>query len=110
MADLSRVARLHEAVKRGDLAAMKRLLQADSALANARSATDARGTYPLHVAAEHNHAAAGSSFSRTAPTYRCSIWRTNPSRSAGRRSSGGPKSRWSSSRRARTSTSATSMD
>jgi hypothetical protein len=43
---------LHEAVKRGDLAAMRALLAADRALANARSETDARGTFPLHVAAE----------------------------------------------------------
>jgi ankyrin repeat protein len=32
---------------------MKALLAADPALANARSETDGRGTYPLHVAAEH---------------------------------------------------------
>ena len=46
------VADLHAAVKRGDLAAMRRLLEKDPALANARSETDPRGTYPLHVAAE----------------------------------------------------------
>ena len=49
---------LHAAVKRGDLAAMRRLLQADPALANARSETDARGTFPLHVAAEFDQAGA----------------------------------------------------
>jgi ankyrin repeat protein len=49
---------LHAAVKRGDLAAMKALLKADRTLANARSETDARGTYPLHVAAEFGQAAA----------------------------------------------------
>ena len=47
---------LHAAVKRGDLAAMRRLLEADPALANARSETDARGTFPLHVAAEFGQA------------------------------------------------------
>jgi len=45
-------------VKRGELAAMKALLDADRTLANARSDTDARGTYPLHVAAEFGQAAA----------------------------------------------------
>jgi ankyrin repeat protein len=49
---MSSVTDLHDAVKRGDLAAMKALLGTDRALANARNATDARGTYPLHVAAE----------------------------------------------------------
>jgi ankyrin repeat protein len=49
---------LHDAVKRGDLAAMKAPLAADRALANARSETDARGTFPLHVAAEFGQAAA----------------------------------------------------
>jgi ankyrin repeat protein len=39
-------------VKRGDLPAMRRLLESNPALANARSATDPRGAYPLHVAAE----------------------------------------------------------
>ena len=46
------VADLHAAAKRGDLAAMRRLLEKNPALANARSETDSRGTYPLHVAAE----------------------------------------------------------
>ena len=41
-------------MKRGDLAALRRLLEADPALANARSETDPRGTFPLHVAAEFN--------------------------------------------------------
>ncbi|HEX6529183.1 MAG TPA: ankyrin repeat domain-containing protein, partial [Burkholderiales bacterium] len=31
---------------------MRRLLEKNPALANARSETDPRGTYPLHVAAE----------------------------------------------------------
>src|SRR5437762_9505670 len=43
---------LHEAVKRGDVKTLRALLAADPSLANARSVTDARGTYPLHVAAE----------------------------------------------------------
>jgi uncharacterized protein len=46
----------HGAVKHGDLATMRKLLAADRALANARSETDARGTYPLHVAAEFDQA------------------------------------------------------
>jgi ankyrin repeat protein len=50
--EVTKVAELHAAVKRGDLPAMRRLLEADPALANARSETDARGTFPLHVAAE----------------------------------------------------------
>lgn len=48
----SPVADLHAAAKRGDLPALRRLLERDPQLANARSETDARGTYPLHVAAE----------------------------------------------------------
>ena len=46
------VTELHAAVTRGDLPAMRRLLESDPSLANARSETDARGTFPLHVAAE----------------------------------------------------------
>ena len=49
---MSDVTDLHDAVKRGDLEAMRALLGANRALANARSETDARGTFPLHVAAE----------------------------------------------------------
>ena len=49
---------LHDAVKRGDLAAMRELLAADNTLANARSETDPRGVYPLHVAAELGQAEA----------------------------------------------------
>ena len=49
---MSDVTALHEAVKRGDLAAIRTLLDANRALANSRSETDVRGTYPLHVAAE----------------------------------------------------------
>jgi ankyrin repeat protein len=54
----SQVTRLHHAVKAGDLGAMRALLEVDSALANARSETDARGVYPLHVAAEFDQAQA----------------------------------------------------
>jgi ankyrin repeat protein len=53
---MSNVTDLHDAVKRGDLAAMKALLAVDRALANARSEADARGTFPLHVAAEFGQA------------------------------------------------------
>ena len=55
---MSTVDDMHDAVKRGDLVKLKALLQADRALANSRSATDARGTYPLHVAAEFDRGAA----------------------------------------------------
>lgn len=54
----TQVTELHAAVKRGDLPAMRRLLEADPGLANARSETDARGTFPLHVAAEAGQAGA----------------------------------------------------
>ena len=55
---MSKATELHEAVRRGDVALIQRLLEADPALANARSETDARGTYPLHVAAEFDRPAA----------------------------------------------------
>lgn len=45
-------------MKQGDLEALRSLLKADPALANARSETDSRGTYPLHVAAEFGQAGA----------------------------------------------------
>lgn len=54
----SQVGALHAAVKRGDLPAMRRLLEDNPALANARSQTDPRGTFPLHVAAESGQAGA----------------------------------------------------
>jgi ankyrin repeat protein len=53
---MSNVTKLHEAVKRGDITAITALLDADRALANARSETDGRGTFPLHVAAEFGQA------------------------------------------------------
>jgi ankyrin repeat protein len=49
---MSRVKELHDAVKGGDLARINTLLAEDRGLVNAVSTTDARGTYPLHVAAE----------------------------------------------------------
>lgn len=55
---MSDVTRVHEAVKHGDLASLRTLLGANRALANARSETDARGTFPLHVAAEFGQAEA----------------------------------------------------
>jgi ankyrin repeat protein len=55
---MSKITDLHDAVKRGDLAEMKDLLETDRSLANARSDTDVRGTYPLHVAAEFGQARA----------------------------------------------------
>jgi ankyrin repeat protein len=49
---MSQVTKLHSTVKHGDLASIKALLEENRKLANSRSETDARGTYPLHVAAE----------------------------------------------------------
>lgn len=49
---MSNVTKLHDAVKRGDLDSIKALVEENRDLANSRSETDARGTYPLHVAAE----------------------------------------------------------
>ncbi|HTQ76657.1 MAG TPA: ankyrin repeat domain-containing protein, partial [Burkholderiales bacterium] len=55
---MSTVSDLHSAVKAGDLARVRALLEVDRTLANSRSETDPRGTYPLHVAAEFGQAAA----------------------------------------------------
>ena len=49
---MSNVTKLHDATKRGDLGTIKMLLDENRDLANSRSETDARVTYPLHVAAE----------------------------------------------------------
>ncbi len=49
---MSTVQRVHEAVKQGDVVTLRALLSEQRALANSVSETDARGTYPLHVAAE----------------------------------------------------------
>jgi ankyrin repeat protein len=55
---VSSVTKLHDAVKRGDLASVKALLEENRDLANSRSETDARGTTPLHVAAQFGQAEA----------------------------------------------------
>jgi uncharacterized protein len=55
---MSKVEELHDAVKRGNTTLVKALLDEDQDLANAVSATDTRGTYPLHVAAEFGQAGA----------------------------------------------------
>ena len=55
---MATVTDLHDAVKRGDLGTITRLLAADRTLANARSETDARGTYALHLTAQFNQPAA----------------------------------------------------
>src|SRR5262245_25592760 len=55
---MATVTRLHDAVKRGDLATLRTLLDGDRNLANAVSETDPRLTYPLHVAAEFGQAEA----------------------------------------------------
>ena len=53
---MSKITKLHDAVKHGDLNSIKALLDENRNLANSRSETDARGTYPLHVAAEFGQA------------------------------------------------------
>ncbi len=53
---MSKVTELHDAVKRGDTATIKALLDADRSLANAVSETDPRRTHPLHIAAEFDQA------------------------------------------------------
>jgi ankyrin repeat protein len=52
------VAQLHLAVRQGDLQVLQSLLLKNPGLANSRSTTDARGTFPLHVAAEFGQAEA----------------------------------------------------
>ena len=53
---MTKVEELNAAVKRGDTAAMRALLDQDRGLANSVSLTDPRRTYPLHVAAEFGQA------------------------------------------------------
>ena len=55
---MSAVTDLHAAVRQGSLQALSALLEVEPRLANARSESDTRGTYPLHVAAEFGHAEA----------------------------------------------------
>ncbi len=55
---MSDTAKLHAAVKVGDLDQVRQLLATNRALVNSRSESDPRGTYPLHVAAEFGQAAA----------------------------------------------------
>lgn len=55
---MSKVTSLHDAVKRGDLETLKALLDVNRGLANAKSESDVRGTYPLHVAAQYGQAGA----------------------------------------------------
>jgi|SRR5262245_12085466 len=55
---MSAVTDLHAAVKDGDLRLLRDLLKANPGLANARSEADARGIYPLHVAAQFGQAQA----------------------------------------------------
>ena len=55
---MSKAKSLNDAVKRGDVDRIRALLAAEPGLANARSETDPRGTYPLHVAAESDQSAA----------------------------------------------------
>ena len=49
---------LHLAVREGDLPALRSLLGKNPSLANSRSTSDPRGTFPLHVAAEFGQAGA----------------------------------------------------
>ena len=67
---MSNVTKLHEAVKRGDIAAIKALLDVERNLANAASETDPRVTFPLHVAAEFGQAAAA----RVLLEYGADVW------------------------------------
>jgi ankyrin repeat protein len=53
---MSAVTDLHDAVRQGSLQSLRVLLGEHPGLANARSETDPRGTYPLHVAAEFGQA------------------------------------------------------
>jgi len=84
---MSKVTDLHDAVKRGDLAEIRALLESDRSLANARSETDVRGTYPLHVAAEFGQARAAQLLLDYGQMLSCWILKMTRSRLDGRRSS-----------------------
>jgi ankyrin repeat protein len=58
MSSMSAATKLHDAVKRGDVPEITAWLDRDRGLVNAVSETDARGTFPLHVAAEFRQAQA----------------------------------------------------
>ena len=53
---MTNVTKLHDEVKRGEVGSVKALLEENRGLANSKSETDARGTFPLHVAAEFGQA------------------------------------------------------
>jgi ankyrin repeat protein len=55
---MSDITKLHDAVKCADLGHIKVLLDENRRLANSVSEIEARGTYPLHVAAEFGQTAA----------------------------------------------------
>ena len=84
---MSNVTKLHDAVKRGDLGSIKALLEENRDLANSRSETDARGTYPLHVAAEFGQPGAARALLKYGADVSLLDWRTRLSPLVGRRSS-----------------------
>jgi 8-oxo-dGTP diphosphatase len=55
-ARMAKVRALHDAVKHGNCGSIRNLLDQERDLVNSLSATDARGTLPLHVAAEFGQA------------------------------------------------------
>jgi len=67
---MSKVVEFHDAVRRGEVATVQALLRGEPALANCRSATDARGTFPLHVAAQFGQAAVA----RTLLDHGADVW------------------------------------
>jgi hypothetical protein len=73
---MSKVVEFHDAVRQGEVATVQALLRGKPALANCRSVTDARGTFPLHVAAQFGQAAVARTLVITAPTFRCWTPRT----------------------------------
>ena len=87
---MSNVTQLHDAVRRGDLVSIKALLGENPNLANSRSETDARGTYPLHVAAEFGQEGAAKALVVQGPMCRFWIRRTMLLPLVGRRSSAVP--------------------